>query len=250
MLIPKRYVIGGAILIALWTGAVIATGLGVSALNKPWNFTNSGAFGDSFGPLGTMMAAIAALSAVATLREQQAELKRLRSRESEQDVRAQKLAFETTFFQLLDHHRGNTTSIDIVVGQVTRQGQDAFKSIAHYLRQRRFSGWESAWHDTFIQYRNDLGHYFRFLYHLFRYIEVERPDDAYFYARIVRATLSESELIILAMNCAHGEGRDNFTSIVESFALLHNLSEDARSEFAINPHFDKSAFSRQDSNLE
>ncbi|MFW2349898.1 putative phage abortive infection protein [Qipengyuania sp.] len=222
----------------------MASGLGWNPLNTSWNFTNTGAFGDSFGPLSAGMASVAALSAIATYRAQSTELERTKKRDRETDKQNARLAFERTFFQLLDHHRQNVSNIDLDGSGPQRTGQDAFRSMVYYLRNHTATGMRSAWGKTFSKYQNDLGHYFRFLYHFVRFIDRSGVQDAYFYIQILRATLSESELILLGANCAYGEGAEKFRDLVERYSLLHNLSSKAIDEFEIRGAFAETAFQR------
>lgn len=230
---------------AVWSVFVIASGLGWNPFEATWNFANSGAFGDSFGPLSAGMASIAALSAIATFRAQSAELERTKLRDLETDKENARLAFERTFFQLLDHHRQNVANIDLDGSGPQRTGQDAFRSMVYYFRNRTAAGLKVAWEKTYKKYQNDLGHYFRFLYHFVRFIDRSNLDNTYFYVQILRATLSESELILLAGNCAYGEGSEKFRDLVEKYALLHNISERAINDLDMRVAFAAGAFQRE-----
>ena len=71
----------------------------------------------------------------------------------------------------------------------------------------------------------NLDHYFRHLYRIFKYIYDADltliPDyKKYEYACIVRATLSEFELVLLFYN---GFSHPRFKNMIEEFALLNNL---------------------------
>lgn len=75
-------------------------------------------------------------------------------------------------------------------------------------------------------FEDDLGHYFRLLYHLYKMIDEKCPsgeEQKYYYAQLVRAHLSTSELFLLAYNCICGEGRHKFVSLIAKFAVLHNI---------------------------
>ena len=52
---------GVAFLGIIWIGIIIGSGLGWNPFAARWDFSNTGAFGDSFGPLSAAMAAIAAV---------------------------------------------------------------------------------------------------------------------------------------------------------------------------------------------
>lgn len=229
---------------AIWISFVVLSGLGWNPLNADWNFTNSGAFGDSFGPLSALMASVAAISAIATYRAQSKELERIRRREAANDKAAEKAEFERTFFQLLDHHRQIVASIDLEGSGSQRVGQDAFRSMLYMLKNNLSVGLEASWTKTFEKYKNDLGHYFRFLYHVVKFVDQNQVENKYFYIQIVRATLSESELVLIGVNCAYGEGVEKFKGLVEKYALLHNLSEEARGTYLFYNMFALAAFDR------
>lgn len=70
-----------------------------------------------------------------------------------------------------------------------------------------------------------LDHYFRHLYRIFKYIDdadknTISDEDKYEYAGIVRATLSQYELIMLFYNAF---SNPKFKEIIEKYALLQNL---------------------------
>ena len=71
-----------------------------------------------------------------------------------------------------------------------------------------------------------LDHYFRQLYNIFKMIaeDDELTDkEKYEYARIVRSTLSQYELVILFYNCLSSQGIDKFKPLIQDFAVLNNL---------------------------
>ena len=70
-----------------------------------------------------------------------------------------------------------------------------------------------------------LDHYFRHLYHIFKYISETGFTDKekYRYASIVRSNLSQYELVLLYYNCLSPNGLEKFKPLVEDYALLNNL---------------------------
>lgn len=235
----------GAIAILLfWIAIIILSGAGWNPLGVDWNFSNTGAFGDSFGPLSAIMAAIAAVSAVSAFRTQQDELNRLKERENEEDIRNQKSDFERTFFNLLNQFQNIRQSIDVESVDSTRNGPDAFKSMVHYFRKRTHSGLSQAWNQTFDQYGNDLGHYFRFLYHMIKFVDEHKIDNPYFYVRLIRSTLSEAELNLIMFNSIWGEGKEKFKYLIEQYSILHNLRTRSLMGFDFTKEFSGSAFDR------
>lgn len=89
-----------------------------------------------------------------------------------------------------------------------------------------------TYHRFFTVHNSDLGHYFRHLYHIVRFIKEDeftwsrkrnRADVRLRYLRIVRAQLSNSELVVLALNGMTNQGA-KFKELVENFELLKNLN--------------------------
>ena len=135
-----------------WVAVIIGSGAGINLFGRVnWDFSNPGAFGDSFGPLSALMASIAAVSAIAAYRSQTSEVtslqlrqaaddeassqERMRSlaREEELDRRVQKTTFEGTFFKLLDSFRSIVADIHIRTSHgATKSAQDAFQSILFF----------------------------------------------------------------------------------------------------------------------
>lgn len=217
----------------VWVIGVVSHGLGANIWPAAPNFEAAGSFGDAFGSLGSLMAALAAAGALLTLRQQQ-----------EQSGRQN---FEGNFFGLLDHFQSLTqatqahswSSETADDGTETPflnhsfQGHQAFKAILDELRQdlqpQDFEKPERVtkkYLKFYEEFQDDLGHYFRLLYHLFKMI-ADRCEDSeaqkYYYAQLVRAHLSTAELILLAYNCICGEGRHKFVSFLKDFAVLHNV---------------------------
>lgn len=232
-----------SVLLLCWLLVVVLSGLGWNPLEKQWDFTNSGAFGDSFGPLGAMMAGLAALAAFETLREQRMELARLKDRETQDDLRRAQDAFEVTFFKLFDSLRDIVKDTDIGTGDAKKSSRDAFQRLCTNLRGYK-NRWDlqKSWDHLISFHRNDLGHYFRFLYNIVRYIDRHDNVDRQFYIRLLRSSLSEAELILLFANCAVGEGKDKFLPLVEKYSLLHNVSPEAHDFWEMQKHLSASAF--------
>lgn len=246
----------------LWITVVIVSGVGFSIFTRQVDFSNTGAFGDSFGPLGAIMAAFAAFAAFETLNEQRNEIARSKEREAIEDERRERedqrrienernqveldrrTMFESTFFNLLSYFRDIARETDLGTGDDRKVSRDAFQKIcSRMLNFHKANGnLYLAWDSTINYYKNDLNHYFRLLYHIIKYVDQQQSIDRYFYIRLVRATLSESEIILLFANCAVGEGREKFKPLVETYALLHNVSDLSREVWRMDEHFSIAAF--------
>jgi hypothetical protein len=209
-----------------------------------WNFSNPGAFGDSFGPLSGIMAGIAAVSAIAAFQAQQAEIERAKIREIDEDKLRRKSDFERTFFQLLEAFQRIVTETDIHGSGPTKTGRDAFRAILQKFESEnaRLASAEKSWTSLIEYYRNDLNHYFRFMYHIVNFVHNSDMEDKYFYTRILRSSLSDSELTLVALNCAYGEGNPKFKRLVERYSILHNISQEQRTRWGLDGLFKKVAF--------
>lgn len=71
-----------------------------------------------------------------------------------------------------------------------------------------------------------LDHYFRQLYHILKMIcqnDNLEIGEKYYYASIVRSTLSQYELILLYYNCLSAKGVEKFKPLIEEFTLFNNI---------------------------
>ncbi|NLU37727.1 MAG: hypothetical protein GXX78_02405 [Bacteroidales bacterium] len=81
---------------------------------------------------------------------------------------------------------------------------------------------------TLNHYNNQesrLGHYFRTLYNIIKYIDTTNGIDRQFYVNIVRSQLCVDELIILFYNCLSCFGNEKFKPLVEKYGILEGLSD-------------------------
>ena len=82
---------------------------------------------------------------------------------------------------------------------------------------------QNAYLDVYQHIQQDVGHYFRSVYNIVKFVHYSPVDDKHFYTNIVRAQLSNNELIVLFYNCITPLGRDKFKPLVEEYALLKHL---------------------------
>lgn len=202
-----------------------------------------GEWGDFFGgvlnPILTFITFMGLLITIVIqqteLRESRAEMRRSADALVEQSKSAKRQNFESTFFQMLTIHNSIVNSIDLVddSGKTTR-GRDCFNVFYRRLnktyRENKEKG--SAKHSNqailrlsyqlfWKDHQTELGHYFRYLYNIVRFVKEEGFIDGP-YLRLVRAQLSDQELLLLFYNCVSPNG-GNFTSLVEEFSLLDNM---------------------------
>lgn len=219
------------------------------SLRWPFNMTRAelGAFGDSFGGVTSLFSVLAFIGVVFTYRLQNESLKKLESDSKKQESFLTTQRFESNLFQMLSLLQNIIKDMDIRGGankEIKHAGRDVFsyyykrydneysklppmdyfgndKKIKLDLMEKRIS--ESF--NTFFELRQkDLGHYFRFLYNIFKYIEESSiPDkEKTKYAKIVRAQTSNYELLLIMYNCLSKHGK-NFTKYASKYMLLDNI---------------------------
>jgi hypothetical protein len=214
---------------------VLFAGLGFNPLGARWDFSLTGELGDSFGPINTLMALVAAVAAIAAYFAQSAELERLRASSEVERTLATKRDFETTFFNLLQLFRETVKEIDAPdqYNQNAVRGRDALKRILEgYIGGTRGNDAAdaSAYSSVYDRFRDDLAHYFRLFYQILRLVDHAPVSDKMLYVRLLRATLSNAEIVLIALNCLYGGGKQKLKPLVEQYAVLHNISAaDARS---------------------
>lgn len=205
-----------------------------------------GEWGDFFGgvlnPILTFLTFMGLLITIVIqqteLRESRRELKRSADALSEQVSSTKRQSFESTFFQMLSAHSGILESIDLVddKGKVTK-GRDCF--VVFYRRltksykdrlDRNYKGGKGAmalhygYREFWNMHRLELGHYFRFLYNILRFVKESGYSDGP-YIRLIRAQLSDQELLIIFYNCIASEHGSRFKTLAEEFALFDNMPD-------------------------
>lgn len=88
-----------------------------------------------------------------------------------------------------------------------------------------------------------IGHYYRNLYNIVRFVKDSDIDDKWFYIRVVRAQLSVYELSLLFYNClsVHGKGSK---PLVEEFTLLKTIDDRDLIVPTDRQYFNPTAFDR------
>ncbi len=155
----------------------------------------------------------------------------------EQNRTLRQQRFENTFFQLLRNHQEIVNGIDMrkkVRGTgemaISEQGRDCFK-----IFYQRFSGnlnknvpldkILTSYMEFFDKHQADLGHYFRNLYHILKFVknsEEITPEEKFKYSSLLRALLSSYELTLLFYNGLGKYGVEFFKPLIEEFSFLKN----------------------------
>lgn len=247
---PALFLIA-AIVFTAFVAVILASGAGWNPLGQRWNFTNSGQFGDSFGFISSFMAAAAAFAAWRAFALQREEIERLKRSAAAKDRLENKRDFEQTFFNLLRLFSEVRAEIDVIDwSDERRRGRDA---LAHLLIEVQTASQlkrgedpatadQAAFREIYVRYRDDLAHYFRLFYHLVKFVDEEKLDDKRLYFRLIRGTLSDTEMVLIALDAMYGGGRKKLKALVDRHGLLHNISEPAKRQWRMAEAFDDSAF--------
>jgi hypothetical protein len=154
--------------------------------------------------------------------------------------------FENKFFQLLRFHHDIVNAVETprvgptLASATTPSGRPAFHSlynsfVAHYDAEHNKNPQvamdrlaNEAYSSFFKLHQDSLGHYFRNLYHLIKFVDKSNVIDAkekQFYTHLVRAQMSSDELLLLFYNCWWSIGKEKFYPLVVKCALLKNMSQ-------------------------
>lgn len=208
-----------------------------------------GEWGDFFGgvlnPILTFLTFMGLLLTIVLqnreLRETRVEAKRSADALVSQNEVSDKQLFEQTLFNMLSLHQQILGAIDIynTSTKQTTLGRDCIKVFfERYTKEASGLGMganfdnkslekelrhlDRIWDKFWVSHKSELGHYFRFLYNIIRFVDESKVDKVT-YIRIVRSQLSDQELALLFYNCLSVHGREKFKPLVERYALFDNL---------------------------
>ena len=211
--------------------------------------TDGGVFGDMFGGANALFSGLAFAGLIYTILLQRRELglqrDELRLTRTETTRQADQLAkqsdtfdqqqFDSTFFQLVQLHASILSGIELPnVGSFRQAGRGAFVQFKAELGQalpefrtrgtHRKVAVQQAYERISAPGRTSLGHYFRNLYHIIKFVDGSRRTDAEKkqYTSFVRAQLSENETVVLFFNAQLARAA-KFQPLIEKYALLEHL---------------------------
>jgi len=150
--------------------------------------------------------------------------------------------FENTFFQLLTLFNSIINSLDLRKKEgnaIIATGRDCFETFYtsltqatrsvvsrdNSLAQSTIEQAVRAYDAIYDKNKSDLSHYFRTIYHIFKFIDDSNIKDKKRYASIARAQLSSYEQILLFYNCLHRNGIEKFKPYIEEYAIFKNIDE-------------------------
>jgi len=225
----------------IWLILVLVQGSNIKLVGSgPYDFEQAARFGDAFGSLSGLMASFAAAGAWYAVYLQKADAESREAGSTREIQLANKRNFEANFFQLLGHLSDIVNNTDIRSFRGAKNdfppsvGKDAFRRILAALRNTM--NWDEIdgdkneisfrYYQFYYRLQDDLGHYFRVLYNLCNYVDSSVDVDREFYMKLTFAQLSNSELILLAYNCAYGRGKTKFRELIIRYNGLTNIGFD------------------------
>lgn len=215
----------------------------IDALAASTGMVSFGELGDFFGgvlnPILTFLTFMGMLITIVIqqteLRESRVEMKRSADALLEQSKSLKQQNFESTFFQMLSVHSGIVSAIDLRdgAGNVTR-GRDCFSVFYARLEKIYHKGAgcppgstseeiiRFAYQNFWDKHQVELGHYFRYLYNLMGFVRDSDFVDGP-YLRLIKAQLSDQELLILFYNCIASEYGRKFKALATDLSVFDNM---------------------------
>ena len=241
-----------------------------------WKETDRGLNGDMFGAVNALFSGFAFAGLIYAVLMQRDELKiakqdmaltkKMLNEQSDhlkdQNLHSDLQMFETTFFQMLrllmDVTEQNKiqepmgrNAIEISGKQIFSHILVSFQNAIQSAKQRDATKSDQillneCYEPFFKNNQNKLGHYFRFLYHLMRFVDEKCPKNPEFYSKIIRAHLSYAELELLLYNAESAYGREKMKPLIEKYSLLKPLPKEKLILSGIIALYDENAFGTGD----
>lgn len=159
-----------------------------------------------------------------------------------QDEAMKRQQFETTYFSLLEQQQMIRSQLKGKIGDDTFEGilylqglktqlvdalselnyiQDEVIEDNKVMLKNRVNG---LYMDFFLPNVSNLGHYFRHLYHILKYVDDSQLFDSKKYADLLQSQLSNDELYLLAINGISNYGRKRMLPLMDKYGLLENYN--------------------------
>lgn len=212
-----------------------------------FNFSQSGTFGDSWGALTSIFSALGFCGVLWTLKTQNDAIRKVEEENSRKEKNEAKRDFENSFFNMLNLLQIIINDMKVVnksTKDVNAKGRAVFlyfftkfnsemKSGGNYRVTSKYNQQElnniankigQQYSDHFENRSQNLSHYYRFLFNIYKFIDDAEIDDKAKkkYANILRAQISNYELVMLFYNCLSVDGK-SFKFYFEKYEVLDNL---------------------------
>lgn len=233
-------IIGIIILVLAIIGSIIAYIVTLAKLPFAQKSSDFGTFGDYVGGIvGTIVGLISIIFLYRTYRIQL-------DISAKQELKQQSQQFESAFFALLLQQRDILQNIkgDFIKNDGTHHIESGPKfmnllreDLAIRLLELSYEPdllviaktnilkvrVDSIYQDLFNNHVEQLGHYFRHLYHLIKFIDTHCDRNTQSYVDIVQAQMTTDELYLTAINGISHFGRKRFLPLLEKYNFFENL---------------------------
>lgn len=248
----KPFIILLLIVITIWS---ISGFLAYTYLEE-WGIR--GQFGDMFGAINSLFSGLALAGIIFTiflqkkeLGLQRQELRDTRKEFIQQNITLKKQRFENTFFQMLSLHNEIVDNLSYRERNnlFEKRGfiEEVYKKLHGVLINNSIKIYKTSIEEleienqeqllktsydqvVFARFQSFLGHYFRNLYHIYRYIHISdliEDNEKQFYSAVVRAQLSSFELLLIFYNSFVGLGFPRFRYLITEYNILTNINWDS-----------------------
>lgn len=211
-----------------------------------------------------------------TYKSQKQELAASKQILKSQSKTLKKQQFETTFFNMLNLHHSivNNTDVKVSVARLQsivrnrdqsvspeiRNGRDCFtyfyERFDNYYRDEKnsrdtstlnseLSIIQESYDEFYSQFQLDLGHYFRNLYHIVKFVHRSGISNKQEYISLLRAQLSSHELLLLFYNGLSYNGT-KFKPLIEQYHFLKSMPQWALLLQEHLSEYDTSAYGNSD----
>lgn len=203
---------------------------------KDFTVKKAALFGESFGLINALFTGLAFAGVIITLIFQNKQIKQQQNDINNSQEIQKKQNFETTFFNLIKLHNDIVSDINIKSkGAFKYTGRDCFK----FFHNKYFEAYEEAQDKLsdsepiiilnaayvvfYNDWQQDVGHYFRNLYNIIKYVHFSDMINKKTYVNFIRAQLSSYELALLFYNCLSLKGHERFYPLVVEYEFLENM---------------------------
>lgn len=240
--------VGLVVLVCLLWGANLL-------LSFSYPYDARGTFGDMFGAVNSLFTGLAFAAVIYAIFLQKHEVRLLKSElrgtksmlQAQQETADSQLrmqreqAFESTFFQylavfnqivaemdLMSNDKPPVTGKDVFSVFVARiEKSDHVRLAGRYETMNNEGGSEDAYEKFYVYHASELGHYFRTLYNLFKFVHKNKEVDQRLYTNLIRAQLSDDEAMVLFLNGLSRRGA-KFKPLLEEYSVLKNVDKESQ----------------------
>ena len=190
-----------------------------------------GTFGDYIGGVVGAIAGLVSIFFLYITYSKQIEIFKKQKEDSDN------LRFEQVFFKLLDNFRNVLTSekpddqqfissfrskLQPEIDKICDE-KDSLTTLNSLETRKKI---DTVYQKYFIPNADKLGHYFRSLYHLLKFIKEYCHQDAKMYFNLVQSQMSTDELYVVCIDGLSSYGRKKMFPILNESSFLENLAID------------------------